>query len=116
MKMVAGELYHVYNRGNNRERLFYSDEHFRFFKEKMRRYICPHVNLLAYCMMPNHFHMLIQATEATCLPYYPKKRSEGSMGELAVSKMSIFAHGVQIALSSYARGFNQMHRRSGSLD
>ena len=115
MRLVPGELYHIYNRGNNKERIFYEDRHYRFFQTKMEQYLCPHADLLAFCLLPNHFHLLIRATPQSAIVFTPKDKSLSGEQPIALSGMSMFAHGLQIALSSYTRGFNKMHKRTGSL-
>jgi putative transposase len=58
---VEGGLYHIIARGNNRQNIFHSDEDFKKFlsllsvqKAKLGFY------LYAYCLMSNHFHLLIE--------------------------------------------------------
>jgi REP element-mobilizing transposase RayT len=50
----------VLNRGNNQENVFLVDENYRFFLKKWRKYILPYLVVLAYCLIPNHFHFLIK--------------------------------------------------------
>lgn len=61
--MLAGQFYHVYNRGNNHENLFYSHENYRYFLEKWQQYLTDYVDTYAYCLLPNHFHFLIQVKD-----------------------------------------------------
>ena len=55
MQLTAGSIYHVYNRGNSRERIFFSSEDYRLFLKKTRLYLKPHADILAWCLMPTHF-------------------------------------------------------------
>jgi len=52
-------FYHVYNRGINREAVFFNRENYLFFLRKIRKYLCPCCDVVAYCLMPNHFHLLL---------------------------------------------------------
>lgn len=56
----AGYCYHVLNRGNARQRVFHKDADYaaflKLFDEAQER--CP-MRLLAYCLMPNHFHLVL---------------------------------------------------------
>lgn len=63
MHLIAGEFYHVYNRGNNKQPIFFKDENYLFFLKKMREQLLPCSDIVAYCLTPNHFHLLIQANE-----------------------------------------------------
>lgn len=63
MKYQINHIYHIFNRGNNRQRLFFKRENYLFFLEKMRKFLQPHCYILSYCLMPNHFHFQICANE-----------------------------------------------------
>ena len=55
-----GCYYHVYNRGNNRERLFYGEDNYLYFLRKYDSFLSDFTDLFAYCLLPNHFHVLIR--------------------------------------------------------
>lgn len=56
----SGEFYHIYNKAVRNDKLFLSDENYRFFLEKFRQYTRGIVSVYAYCLMNNHFHFLIR--------------------------------------------------------
>lgn len=51
-------FYHVYNRGNNFENIFFSEENYHFFLKQLIKYFKSDIDLIAYCLMPNHFHVI----------------------------------------------------------
>lgn len=57
---VMDHYYHIYNRGVNRTTIFFSDRNYEFFIFKMSRYLLNTAEIVAYCLMPNHFHLLIR--------------------------------------------------------
>lgn len=58
LKLEPNKYYHIYNRGNNKERLFYSPDNYEYFLSKFNHH-CFHVfNTYCYCLMSNHFHFL----------------------------------------------------------
>ncbi|MEA3504629.1 MAG: hypothetical protein U9R32_05465 [Bacteroidota bacterium] len=59
MKIEKGYLYHVYNQGNNCRRIFFDNENYLFFLKKINIYISPYADVLAWCLMPNHFHLMV---------------------------------------------------------
>ncbi len=59
--LVAGSYYHLYNRGVNHELIFFQPENWDYFLRQIKLYFHQHlVAILAYCLMPNHYHLLVQ--------------------------------------------------------
>jgi REP element-mobilizing transposase RayT len=57
----TGECYHVYNRGNNQQPIFFDRANYLFFLQRLRDYIVPKAaEILVYCLMPNHYHLLVR--------------------------------------------------------
>ena len=56
--LEPGYFYHIFNRGINREHIFIEDEHYYKFLSLCKKYILPQKDVLAYCLLPYHFHML----------------------------------------------------------
>jgi putative transposase len=58
--LVAGQYYHLYNRGVNHQPIFFCEENWAFFLQQVRLYFqLQFVEILAYCLMPNHYHFLV---------------------------------------------------------
>src|SRR5262249_22536636 len=56
----GGYCYHVLNRGNGRRTIFHKDSDFAAFVKLLRQAGArTSVRLLAYCLMPNHFHLTL---------------------------------------------------------
>jgi putative transposase len=57
---VGGICYHVMNRGNGRATVFHSDGDYRDFLALLAKASekVP-MPVLGYCLMPNHFHLLL---------------------------------------------------------
>lgn len=104
----AGGYYHVYNRGVDKMDIFRDEQDFRYFiyllrralgTEKMRddsgreyKNFSELVELCAYCLMPNHFHMLLYL-----------KEDEGITSLM------------RSVMTSYSGYFNAKYRRKGPL-
>ena len=56
----TGKYYHLYNRGVNKGNIFFSDRNYSYFLFLMDRYFKDTADILAYCLMPNHFHKVIR--------------------------------------------------------
>lgn len=69
-----GEYSHVYNRGNEKKDIFLDDDDYSFFLYRLEQNLFPDrthkhrtaplpagsFTLISYCLMPNHFHLLIR--------------------------------------------------------
>ena len=57
--------YHIINRGNRRERVFWGDDDYRLFMDKFAEFAELYdVVLYSYCLMPNHFHLQLRTRNA----------------------------------------------------
>lgn len=104
---IPEAYYHVYARGNSRQKLFLDTHDYQYFINLFERYlsktarqdrtglIYPHfygkLELLCYCLMENHFHLLVY------------QRDEKALTD--------FMRGL---MASYSRYFNKKYSRSGS--
>jgi len=107
-EFVSDSYYHVYNRGVYHQDTFVNESDYSTFLSLFKRHLSIHstqditrrtfphlrkeVELLAYCLMPNHFHLLI----------YNKK--EAGLTDLMRSVMT-----------AYSMHFNKAHKRKGVL-
>ncbi|MFT3979870.1 MAG: transposase [Ferruginibacter sp.] len=104
MKFVPSHIYHVYNQGNNRQVIFTSAKEYLYFLQKAGVLIRPDCEVLAYCLMPNHFHFLLRATILSV--------EEKRLGNITTNRLS---NAFRLLLSEYAQDFNIWHNRTGSL-
>lgn len=62
--LAAGEYYHLYNRGNNRQAIFFERENYLYFLKQFRHFVAAETaDVVAYCLMPNHYHVLVYVRE-----------------------------------------------------
>ena len=108
--LVPGFYYHIYNRGNNKDRIFYETENHRYFLTLYNKYITPIAKTYAWCLMQNHFHFLIYLKESdeidtSKLSYKTVEKSKKLSASLQFSHF----------LNAYAQSINKRYFRSGSL-
>ena len=53
-----GYTYHIYNRGNNYQNTFFSDEDYQLFLGRFKFYMKGSCLLYAFVLLPNHYHLL----------------------------------------------------------
>lgn len=114
---TKGELYHIYNRGTEKRKIFMSGRDYDRFLILL--YLCnsidpvrlddltqgstlrelfaydkgePLVDLCAYCLMPNHFHLLV------------RELTEGGIARF-----------IQKVVTGFTMYFNKLHERTGAL-
>lgn len=104
MNIVPFEMYHIYNQGNNREKIFYDKSDYIEFFRAVKKYILPCCHITAYCLMPNHFHFQV---------YSQRKSAEKiRLGDIHPCRLS---NGFRLLQSQYAQYFNEKYSRTGSL-
>lgn len=59
MNLYPNQIFHIYNQGNNKQRIFFTDENYRYFTWKMKAYLYPFADIICFCLMPTHFHWLL---------------------------------------------------------
>ena len=58
--LYPGKFYHIYNRAINKENIFYANQNYIYFLNKIRYYLMNCFDIYAYCLIPNHFHLLVK--------------------------------------------------------
>ena len=77
-KLDAGQFYHIYNHGVGERDLFREPDNYEYFLGLYDKYISPIAETYAWCLMPNHFHLLIRIKEEEGIGYYKKLNSDRS--------------------------------------
>ena len=86
--------HHLYNRGANKENIFFEKENYLYFLRRMKYYKQKYkINILAYCLMSNHFHLFVE-----------QRSSETSISNFISS-----------LLNSYVKSVNKKYLHSGTL-
>jgi putative transposase len=126
--LVEEEYYHVYNRGNSKQKIFLDDEDRDHFVKLL--YLCNSTNKInfrediirnkidawdfergdqlvsigAWVLMPNHFHLYLYSNSKELFP--------NARGLESVSKIALFVGRVS---NAYVKYFNGKYNRTGSL-
>jgi REP element-mobilizing transposase RayT len=119
--LKPGGFYHIYNRANGDEVMFRNEENYRYFLVKYQASIHPIAKTCAFCLMPNHFHFLIQIRSE--MEIFRNLHNTGIMNKLfEVSQENYHVRMSQLLslqfshfFNSYAQSYNKMYHRKGSL-
>jgi REP element-mobilizing transposase RayT len=58
-----GNTYHIYNRGNNYQEVFFTQEDYQLFLDKFKFYLKEYCSLYAFALLPNHYHLLLRVND-----------------------------------------------------
>jgi putative transposase len=108
-------FYHIYNRSNGNDNLFLTHTNYLFFLEKYKQYIHPICNTYCYCVMPNHFHFLIEIkNENDLITFFQKEKTDFNL--IYSDKLSsLLSKQFSNFLNSYSKAFNKQQERKGNL-
>jgi putative transposase len=116
MNFDTSHVYHVFNQGNNRSRVFFNRDNYLFFLKKIRKHIVPFADVLAWCLMPNHFHVLIYIKEYESVDLIKTNGGIYSGPNNSIFRLnSPLSKSIGNMLSSYTRAVNLQNNLSGSL-
>lgn len=104
MNFSPDHIYHIYNQGNNRQKIFYEKEDYQVFLSLYKRAFPIICSTLSWCLMPNHFHFMIH-TDRRC----EEKKKQGGL------LLDPITNNIRKLLSGYSRIFNKKYKRTGSL-
>ena len=101
-RIESNTFYHVYNRGNNKQNIFFENENYYYFLRLWKKHITPIAETYAYCLLTNHFHFLVKI----------KNIEEESTGNSRMNKVEQhFAN----FFNAYTKSINKKYERTGKL-
>lgn len=106
MHFEPGQVYHVYNRGNNKTPIFFSEANYFYFLHKIKSEWKKYADVLCYCLMPNHFHCMVVPNERGC--------DQVTLGQKE-THMQNLSKVIGKTLSSYTKAINIQNGTSGNL-
>ena len=126
--------YHIYNRGINGETLFREPDNYRHFLKLYEKYIDPVAETFAWCLLKNHFHLLVRIKDEEEIGYIPRKQPlpghkaagrvsrnqtppavENPGGGWEKGKKFNPANQFSHLFNSYTQAINKRYNRHGSL-
>lgn len=118
--LTEGGIYHIFNRTNNKERLFQNDENRKFFLKKFEQYLSPLLETYCWSLLPNHFHFLNRVKRRSEISEWLVKQeilkpAEKKYLNNEINASTLIERAFQQFFTSYAMAFNRMFDRSGNL-
>ena len=106
--LETNKHYHIYNRANGNEKIFLNDDNYLFFLSKYKKHIDPICDTFSYCLIPNHFHLLIRFKDDFLIEQLMNFNNKNDVSTFLSKQFSNF-------FSSYTQAFNKQQNRKGSL-
>ncbi len=125
--MQPGSTYHLFNHANGRENLFLEAKNYDFFLGRLSLHVLPVAHIYAYCLMPNHFHLLLKIrNEQELTTHFLQKEVDAKSGNDPLLQTAIREINGEVLIkkvskcfsnlfNSYTQAFNKMYDRRGSL-
>jgi|ERR1035437_3310210 REP element-mobilizing transposase RayT len=115
--------YHVYNRSVDLKPMFTQPRNYEFFLERLNKYLTPVLDVYSYCLMNNHFHLLVKIKDWDVFEEMNNTKSDlTNLDKLSNPKPKILpdvhqivSHRFRKMFQSYAMAFNKQENRIGTL-
>ncbi|MBI9037985.1 MAG: hypothetical protein JEY97_07625 [Bacteroidales bacterium] len=115
MIFEKGYIYHIYNQGNNHRKIFFNRENYLFFLKKIKTHLKPYTDILAWCLMPNHFHLMVLVQDVELVISPVDTHGVAQSHPVSKSKKRSINNSIAIMLRSYTRAINKQEGSSGAL-
>lgn len=121
---VEQGIYHVYNRTNNKELLFRSDENRLYFLRQYAKYLGSFLETFCWTLLPNHFHFIVRVKDSDTIKNYLKTLDSKKLkplekkfldNDITVNIELIIELQFKRFFNSYSMAFNKQHNRQGNL-
>jgi putative transposase len=108
--LESGNYYHIYNRGNNSETIFKETRNYEHFLNLYNSHIEPIADTFAWCLMKNHFHLLVRIKTIEEI-IQAKKAEEPAETKKIIAPHQSFGN----LFNAYSKAINKGYDRHGAL-
>ncbi|KJF44218.1 transposase [Draconibacterium sediminis] len=114
--LLGGGYYHLFNRGINREKIFFTTPNYHYFLLLIERYLMHYMDILAYCLLPNHFHLIVKikdeveagAVSESKIQPRPLLQNEEEIGKLASKQLGRLFTSYAMAINKQENGVSNL--------
>ena len=107
--LEPGKYYHIYNRGVNGEDIFVEERNYAHFLNLYAKHIEPVADTFAYCLLCNHFHLLIRIKDPSGL------RDLTGLNGGREDLTGLVTRHYSNFFNAYAKAINKAYHRTGTL-
>lgn len=105
--ITLGNFYHIYNRGNNGENLFHTNENYNYFLKLYKKHILKIAKTYAWCLLKNHFHFLVEVKSEEEINFSFPAESQKLINKPSQPFSNLF--------NAYVQAIIKQNNRHGSL-
>lgn len=102
------KYYHIYNQGVNNTNLFKTADNYEYFLTLYDKHITPIAETIVWCLMPNHFHLLVKIKPLTGFETLSGVEEDNNKIKPPHQYFSNL-------FNAYTQAFNKMYKRRGVL-
>ena len=113
--LSPSSTYHIFSRAVCNEKLFRTDENYRFFLARLVVYVLPVADIFTYSLLPNHFHLLLRIKEEHIIKDQFKQRKKIPFRDNVHSLPDFIMEQFSNWLNSYTKAYNKRFSRKGAL-
>jgi REP element-mobilizing transposase RayT len=110
-ELYCSGIFHVYNRAVGKKQLFENDSDYVYFLNKLKRFILPIAQFHAYCLLPNHFHLLVALNSEKEI----EQNLPTTNQQIRNNQSKFLSQQFNRCFNSYSKSFNKAHHVSGKL-
>lgn len=111
--IFPGHIYHVYNRAADGRTIFYTEEDYNYFLQKILLYKeRTGVKEWAYVLIPNHWHFILEEPEK---PLTRQVKSDPTGRKQNKPQISAISEFISLISNSYTKYFNISKNHSGRI-
>jgi len=116
--LEPGRMYHIWTHANGDDNLFREEQNYIYFIDKYSYHIEPVAETFAYCLMPNHLHLMVRVKkESEVLEFLRVKKSNLTLQgfETLGGFSNVISRQFSHLFNGYSQAFNKLYNRKGSL-
>jgi len=118
--LEPGVSYHIFNHSVGNENIFRTDKNYLSFLKGFKTYMFPYADLMCYCLMRNHFHLIVRFRSHDEIEEFinnaDKTLVNGKLKVISDEKLTLLlSQQFSNYFNSYAKAYNMENFRRGAL-
>jgi REP element-mobilizing transposase RayT len=113
--LLPNSIYHIYNHGIGNSDIFIEAANYEYFLDLYKKHISPFTRLYAFCLLPNHFHIVLKLGNYELIEEFIKLSGYKFSAKRYANMNNKIAQLFGNFFNAYAKAINKRYKRMGSL-